>query len=59
VEYVEKGTDLRDYAVNFDKIRGTLGFVPLRSVSQGVAEVARAIQDGIIKDYGNPEYYNA
>jgi len=59
VEYVEKGTDLRDYAVNFDKIRGTLGFVPLRRVSQGVAEIARAIQDGIVKDYGNPEYYNA
>ena len=59
VEYVEKGHDLRDYAVNFDKIHSILGYDITKKVPDGVNEVAFAINSGIIKDYSNPEYYNA
>jgi len=59
VEYVEKGHDLRDYAVNFDKIHSLLDYEITKKVPDGVNEIAFAINSGIIKDYSNPEYYNA
>ena len=59
VEYVEKGHDLRDYAVNFDKIRSILGYEITKKVPDGVNEIAFAINSGMIKDPNNPEYYNA
>jgi len=59
VEYVEKGHDLRDYAVNFDKIHSILGYEITKKVPDGVNEIAFAINSGMIKDPNNPEYYNA
>lgn len=58
VDFVEKGTDLRNYCVSFDKIKNMLGYQTTRRVSDGVREIARAIQKGIITDCSNPEYYN-
>ncbi len=59
VEYVEKGHDLRDYAVNFDKIHSLLDYEITKKVPDGVNEVAFAINSGMIKDPNNLEYYNA
>ncbi len=59
VDFVEKGADLRDYSVNFDKIKNILGYQTTKRVSDGVREVAGAVQKRIITDYNNPEYYNA
>jgi len=59
VEFVDKGQDLRDYTVNFDKIASTLGYKITKRVPDGVNEIALAINTGIINDYQNPNYYNA
>lgn len=51
-------TDRRNYRVNFDKIRQTIGFVPNWTVEQGVKQVIAAIQDGKIQDYNEAKYSN-
>ena len=58
VEYVERGTDLRSYRVNFDKIKRDLGFEVTRRVPDGVREVYEAILSGRINNLDNPNYYN-
>lgn len=59
VEYVEKGNDPRDYKVSFDKIKNTLGYNTTIDIESGVREIATVVKSGIIKDFDNPEYYNA
>ena len=59
VEFVEKGSDPRDYKVSFEKIRKVLGFEITKRVPDGIREVAFAVRNGIITDFENPEYYNA
>lgn len=51
-------TDRRNYRVNFNKIRDTLGFAPEWVVEQGVEQVIEAIESGKIKDYRDPMYSN-
>jgi len=51
-------TDQRNYRVSFGKIRNVLGFVPQRSVADGVQEVIEAIQSGKVKDYRDAQYSN-
>jgi nucleoside-diphosphate-sugar epimerase len=51
-------TDRRNYRVNFNKIRDTLGFAPEWVVEQGVEQVIKAIESGKIKDYRDPIYSN-
>ena len=58
VEYVHKVQDPRDYRVSFERIKSVLGFVPTRSVPDGIAEVARLVQSGVITDFDNPHYRN-
>ncbi len=55
--YVEKDEDPRDYRVNFDRIAG-LGFRPQRRLADGVAEIARALKDGLITDPYAARYRN-
>lgn len=40
--------DLRDYNVSFKKLRETLGFVPKRSVDDGIVEILAALREGRI-----------
>ena len=58
IKYVEKNEDPRDYRVNSDKIKEELGFNITMKVPDGVDEVRRIIQEGIIKDPENQKYYN-
>ncbi len=58
IEYVHRAEDPRDYRVSFERIKQTLGFAPTRTVSDGIAEVARLVQAGIITDFDNPHYRN-
>ncbi len=51
-------TDRRNYRVNFNKIRDTLGFAPEWVVEQGVKQVIDAIASGRVKDYRDPMYSN-
>lgn len=53
------GGDMRDITVSFAKIKRELGFVPRRSVEDGVVEVQNALQLGLIKDATDQRYRNA
>ncbi|MFT5516177.1 MAG: nucleoside-diphosphate-sugar epimerase [Rhodothermales bacterium] len=58
VTYVPKNEDPRDYRVNFDKIRDVLGFKITRTVPQGIEEIARLLEFGLIEDTEDQRYYN-
>jgi nucleoside-diphosphate-sugar epimerase len=58
ISYVPRDEDPRDYRVNFDKIRDVLGFEITRTVPQGIEEMARLIEFGLIEDTEAQCYYN-
>ena len=47
VKYKEKGSDPRNYKVNFSKIRNVLGFIPEYTVSDGIIALISALQQNI------------
>lgn len=57
VEYVEN-SDRRNYRVSFRKIRGCLGFTARLSLEDGILEIKRAFESGLIRDYRHPFYSN-
>jgi len=59
-QVISKGsdTDRRNYRVRFNKIRNILGFVPQRTVEEGVQEVIEAIRSGQVRDYRDAKYSN-
>ena len=58
IRYVKKNDDPRDYKVNSDKIKRELGFKITMTVPDGIIEVKRMIQEGLIQDPENQKYYN-
>jgi nucleoside-diphosphate-sugar epimerase len=58
IKYVDKNDDPRDYRVNSDKIKRELGFKISMRVPDGIMEVKRMIQEGVIKDPEDQRYYN-
>lgn len=52
-------SDPRNYRVNFGKIHNVLGFVPQRTVAEGIDQVAMAIRSGEVLDYQDCMYSNA
>ena len=58
INYVEKNEDPRDYRVNSDKIKHELGFKITMRVSDGIEEVKRMVQEGIIQNPEDQRYYN-
>ena len=56
--YVEKSEDPRDYRVNCDKIRKELGFEITKKVPDGIREIARLMQSGIIIDSHSQKFRN-
>ena len=56
--YVDKNEDPRDYRVNSDKIKKELGFQITMRVPDGIEEVMRMVQDGIIQNPEDQRYYN-
>jgi nucleoside-diphosphate-sugar epimerase len=58
IKYVKKNDDPRDYRVNCDKIKNELGFKISMTVPNGIMEIKRIIQEGIIKDSEDQKYYN-
>lgn len=57
IEYVENA-DRRNYRVSFRKIRGCLGFAANFSLEDGILEIKRAFERGLIRDYRHPFYSN-
>lgn len=58
VSYVSRNEDPRDYKVSFEKIREQLGFRAERTVPDGIAEVAAALEAGTFPDPFAPGYKN-
>ena len=58
IKYVEKNEDPRDYRVNSDKIKRELGFEITMRVSDGIKEVKRMVQEGVVQDPEDQKYYN-
>jgi nucleoside-diphosphate-sugar epimerase len=50
--------DRRNYRVSFDKVADVLAFRPVRTVSDGVKEIAKAIQSGGIANPNDARYSN-
>ncbi len=58
--FSENGSDPRNYRVNFEKVKNTLGFEPKYTIKDGVDELVNALKIGLYKDsisnknrYGN------
>jgi nucleoside-diphosphate-sugar epimerase len=51
-------SDLRNYRVNFDKIRNRLGFAATYSIRDGVEELKHAFEGRLILDYKDLRYHN-
>ena len=58
IKYVNKNEDPRDYRVNSDKIKRELGFEITMRVSDGIKEVKRMVQEGVVQDPEDQKYYN-
>jgi nucleoside-diphosphate-sugar epimerase len=54
-----KFQDDRTYQVSSDKARKTVGFSPLKTVDQGIAEIKTVLEQGRIRDLSNPRYANS
>ncbi|MBI3090861.1 MAG: NAD(P)-dependent oxidoreductase [Candidatus Tectomicrobia bacterium] len=52
------GEDMRDVRVSFEKIRCMLGFLPLRTVEDGIIEVLTTLESGLIPEPTSPRYRN-
>jgi nucleoside-diphosphate-sugar epimerase len=58
VEFVSVADDPRDYKVSFERIRSTLSFRPKRRVIDGIEEVARLIESGVLGSVEDPAFSN-
>jgi nucleoside-diphosphate-sugar epimerase len=57
VEHKEN-PDKRNYRVSFDKIHSYLGFVCTNTLEEGIAEIRKTIQGGLVKDYRERVFSN-
>lgn len=58
IEYVQNA-DRRNYRVSFRKIRDCVGFSAKRTLEDGIAEIKRAYELGLIQNYRQPFYSNS
>lgn len=58
VDFVHKTEDPRDYRVSFSRLSGELGFHITRTVSDGISEVAKLVNDSVISDFESRGYRN-
>ena len=56
--YVDKTEDPRDYRVNCDKIKNELGFTITKKVPDGIREIAKLMQSGLITDAHSQKFRN-
>ncbi|MBF0159174.1 MAG: SDR family NAD(P)-dependent oxidoreductase [Magnetococcales bacterium] len=58
IRRMEMKDDPRDYRVRFDKIQQRLGFAISRTVADGIGEMQRVLELGILSEPDHPHYYN-
>lgn len=57
VSYQAKGSDPRNYRVNFAKICRTLAFEPRYTVPDGIAELVRCLRQGLFRHIDQPRNF--
>jgi nucleoside-diphosphate-sugar epimerase len=57
VIYRDQGMDPRNYRVNFEKIRRTLGFTPQVSVEAGIDEILTALRKGLFDQVEEQKHF--
>jgi nucleoside-diphosphate-sugar epimerase len=58
VEFVHKTEDPRDYRVSFSRITDQLGFKIMRTVEQGITEIAHLVRNNIPGNFSDRRYRN-
>ena len=58
IKYVKQIDDLRDYKVNFDKIKKEIGFTPSIIVAEGIQEILNNLKNNIYIDPDHQKHYN-
>jgi len=58
IRYIQKTEDPRDYRVNFSKIKEKLNFSIKKRLPDGIREIHKMLQDGILSDPYSPKYRN-
>ncbi len=58
IKYVEKTEDPRDYRVDFSKIKDELGFKKTKSINDGILEIKKVLQSGVILDPYDKKFRN-
>jgi nucleoside-diphosphate-sugar epimerase len=58
ISYVKKNEDPRDYRVEFEKIKNTLGFEITKKVPEGISQVIEVIRDRVLTNPDDPKYKN-
>ena len=58
IKYIQKSEDPRDYRVDFSKIKKALGYNITKKVPDGLSEIYKVLQDGIISDPYSSKYKN-
>ncbi len=58
VDILKEGGDLRDYKVDFSKLKSFLDVTNVFTVEKSVAEIVSVLDAKIITDFDNPVYYN-
>jgi nucleoside-diphosphate-sugar epimerase len=53
-----RGAAEANYRVSFARIKSQLGFIPRRSLAEGLAEIKDAIEQGTVADYAEERYSN-
>jgi len=57
IEY-KNNSDKRNYRVSFDKIHSHLGFVCATDLDEGIEEIRKTMQSGLVKDYRDRVFSN-
>ncbi|MBK86628.1 MAG: epimerase [Flavobacteriaceae bacterium] len=58
IKYVAKDEDPRDYRVDFSKIKNKLGFSISKTVPDGISEIKKIVESGIITDCYSSKFKN-
>ena len=58
VEVKEKVEDRRNYKVSWKKIEKQIGLTPKKTIKDAIKEIKKVLENGTIKNFKDPKYYN-
>ncbi|NQT81108.1 MAG: NAD-dependent epimerase/dehydratase family protein [Candidatus Aminicenantes bacterium] len=58
IEHTANDKDQRNYKVSFNKIRNMIGFSCRKQLEDGIIEIKKVLDNGLITEYQDPKYSN-